>query len=1414
MGDESSQRPSSSSIGWSRSVTPQIRSLIQDGAESLNQLPLLPLRTTTLIRSSIIKQDSYNRPKPLVSQQSFDLSTNSSIKIRNRINDLIETHQTLNFQQKRSPQQLRLKTTVEEGEEEEESEYIDDNTLYDNFGDFGDCGERRFMSPHIEMKRLNDEQEEQSSTALNVDPNNDQQTSRSAAVADAANDDGTSSTSALCHRQKTAPPRSLSGRSRSGTSHQINNRFVYVLGGHHHHNHKAFLNNSIMTAKYNVLTFLPKFLFEQFRRYSNIFFLFIALMQQIPNVSPTGRYTTAVPLAFIMMVSAIKEMFEDIKRHRADNLVNGTETEIFDRQSCSIVKKNWKDIAVGDIVLVKQDSFFPSDLVLISSHEPNGLCYIETSNLDGETNLKARSSLKGTDELCSSSVSSSNGNKEIDLQMLIKSPLMDAVIECDPPNKMLYEFYGKLSMKSMEYPIGPENILLRGAKMRNTEWAIGVAIYTGHETKLMMNSMAQAPLKQSHVEISTNRQILALLGILMVICLISAGASVWWISNNSNHWYIAELQTQASSNFFLILLTFIILYNNLIPISLQVTLEMVRFIQAHFINCDLEMYCEDTDTPAMARTSNLNEELGQVRYILSDKTGTLTRNVMEFKKCSISDRIYDEKKFYRLIEIIRKKEDDWVKIREFLILLSVCHTVIPEPTKNVENGSRFTYTASSPDEAALVKGAQKIGFEFLQRTPTQVLIDAMGTIEKYEILNVLEFNSDRKRMSVIVRTPSNKLKLYIKGADSIIQKRLCEQSQQEYNQLEVALTTFATDGLRTLCTAYVDLSEDYYNDWLKRYNKALLMSKTEKSKHVDGKSRQECIDELMSEIESGLVLLGATAIEDKLQVGVPETIETLMRAGINIWMLTGDKQETAINIGYSCRLLKNAQATESYHVVNENSLDLTRESIAVAETKIKNYPDNFTLIIDSKSLHYALLPQLQQSFMDVALRCRSVICCRVSPAQKAEIVNAVKKSTKTITLAIGDGANDVAMIRAANVGVGISGQEGLQAVYSSDYSIAQFRFLARLLLVHGSWSHSRVCKLILYSFYKNIALYVIELWFASISAWSGQAIFERWSLSMYNVLFTAAPPLAIGLFDRICSAEIMLNNPELYREQWNTFSIKLFWLWILSAIWHSLVLFWLTYFSLNHDTLWANGKADGGYLCFGNILYTFVVVTVCLKAALETSCWTIVTHISIWGSIILWFVFVIIYSRMWPTIPIGADMASMDSIIFSSWLFWLGMAIIPLTALLIDVVVKLILRTCFKSLADKITELELSKQYQQQPTIGERARLLMNNILPISPSANNTSIGNEQIGQSSSTGLSASQTLNPLPAVDGEVPCLSEQQQRHTGTQFLRSEYARSRYGSSDVEIDVQHGYSFSQEEGTHPDLSQSNVIRMYNTRI
>lgn len=297
-------------------------------------------------------------------------------------------------------------------------------------------------------------------------------------------------------------------------------------------------------------------------------------------------------------------------------------------------------------------------------------------------------------------------------------------------------------------------------------------------------------------------------------------------------------------------------------------------------------------------------------------------------------------------------------------------------------------------------------------------------------------------------------------------------------------------------------------------------------------------------------------------------------------------------------------------------------------------------------------------------------------------------------------------------------------------------------------------------------MYVIELWFAAVSAWSGQAVFERWTIGLYNVLFTAAQPLAIGLFDRVCSAELMLNNPQLYQEQSHVFSIKLFWFWIASAIWHSLVLFWMTYFSVNHDALWAHGRSDGYYLCFGNILYTYVVVTVTLKAALEMNCWTIPSHVAVWGSIVAWFLFLIFYSRVWPTLPVGSDISGIDSMIFSTNIFWLGLAIIPFCALFIDIVVKLVIRTCFKSLADRIIELELAKKMDQPPaTFTERARLLINTFIPFSrePPARNQPL------------------IKSTP--------------------------------SNEVERNALHGYSFSQEDQDNFS-AHSKVIRMYNSKI
>lgn len=1091
-----------------------------------------------------------------------------------------------------------------------------------------------------------------------------------------------------------------------------------------------FPNNHITTAKYSVYSFLPAFLFEQFRRYSNCFFLFIALLQQIPDVSPTGRYTTLVPLIFILLVSAIKEIIEDIKRHRADGETNKREVEVLRAGNWEWVQ--WQNIVVGDIVKVHNNNFFPADLLVLSSSEPQGMCYIETMNLDGETNLKIRQSLQETSQLLDTNALNA----------------FYATIECEHPNKLVYEFSGTLKEQGKQaLPLGPERILLRGAMLRNTSWVFGVVIYTGHETKLMMNS-TRAPLKRSTVDRITNHQVLMLFFLLVLLCLISALFNELWTRQHSlAHWYIG-LTGEAGKNFGYNLLTFIILYNNLIPISLQVTLEVVRFVQAIFINMDVDMYHEESDTPAMARTSNLNEELGMVKYIFSDKTGTLTRNVMEFKRLSVAGKIYEapppniEVNEIPLIQDLREGGENSNTIREFMILMSICHTVIPEKTQFDE----VIYHASSPDERALLQGARSLGFVFDTRTPNYVEIEAIGVRERYEILSVIEFTSARKRMSIITRTPSGKILLYCKGADSVIYERLSKRGTKFKDETLRHLEEFASAGLRTLCFACAEISPADYEEWQQIYHSA----------STSMINREMKIEEAANLIEKDLNLLGATAVEDRLQDQVPETISALSKAGINIWVLTGDKQETAINIGYSTKLIVQGMPLI---IINETSLDAVRETVLVHLNSI-DASGHYALVIDGQALRHALTPDVKADFLQLCIACKAVICCRVSPMQKAEVVDMVSTHTNSVTLAIGDGANDVAMIQKAHVGVGISGVEGLQAACASDYSIAQFRFLLKLLFVHGAWNYSRMCKLILYSFYKNICLYVMELWFAIYSGWSGQILFERWTIGLYNVLFTAAPPFAIGLFDKVCSAETMLRYPKLYGHRENSFGVTVFWLWIGNALVHSCLLFWLPMLSVHHDIIWSTGR-EGGYLVLGNMVYTYVVVTVCLKAGLHTNFWTVITHLSIWGSIVAWFALIIAYSHVWPNLPIGPVMTGMDKMIFTSFVFWLALVLIPVATLIPDLTFVVIKRTIYKSLTEAVRESEIKKKdpasvmAESKQSLSETARLLK---------------GVRSVFNLRST----------TPRVTSEV--------------------------------ELSHGFAFSQEEGGA--VAQSDVIRAYNTNI
>ena len=1110
-----------------------------------------------------------------------------------------------------------------------------------------------------------------------------------------------------------------------------------------------FVSNYIMTAKYTVWSFLPKFLFEQFRRYANIFFLCIGLLQQIPNVSPTGRFVTIVPFTVILILTALKEIVEDYKRHAADEKVNSTKVLVLDHMG-NWQTKMWKEVMVGDIVKVENTKFFPADLVLLSSSEPDGMCNIETSNLDGETNLKSKNANVLT--------------REFETQVRISE--LSGEVQCEPPNRNLYEFKGNVQTLEDIKPLDKDTILLRGSRLMNTAWIYGLVIYSGHETKLLMNS-TKAPLKFSNIDKIKNYQIMFLFLLLVLISLLSSTLNEVQKHNGESHWYLGEL---ASASFFYNFLTFFILYNNLIPISLQVTLEFVKFTQAYFINWDIDMYHKETDTPALARTSNINEELGQIKYVFSDKTGTLTQNVMEFKRCSIAGHKYsvgpdgspDPK-----VKLDLTKADEDETIYDFLVMMAVCHTVIPED----KGADGIFYNASSPDEKALVEGAALYDFTFTHTTTDSVIIQTPRGEERYEMLEAVEFDSTRKRMSVVVRDPRGRIKLYIKGADTKIMERLGTSPEQcKYRgATERHLKVFAEEGLRTLCLGMKVIEEKDYLEWKKIYEKAT----------TDVANKQEEMNKAAELMETNITLLGATAIEDHLQDGVPEAIAQLLEANIHVWVLTGDKQETAINIGTSCRLIK---ADMPLIIINANSLDEAREEITenletFRREGLLGKDNECAVIVDGTTLDFVLDHSLRKDFLDLCCSCSSVICCRVSPIQKAQVVELVKEEKKSITLAIGDGANDVAMIQKADVGVGISGNEGLQAANSSDFAIAQFRFLTKLLFVHGAWNYSRVSKVVLYSFYKNICLYIIELWFALYNYWSGQVLFERWTIGMYNIFFTSVPPIAMGLFDQCCTAKTRMKYPSLYRSSQDSeaFNHRIFWMWIGVAILHSAFLFWVPVGIYQTGVVWAAGNT-GDYLVIGNMVYTFVVITVCLKAGLEMDSWSWISHASIWGSIVFWFFFLVVYSFFWPMgLPLAANMTFMIWLIISSPVFWFMLPMVPLVTLIPDIAYKCSRATVIPTETDKIRSAEIRNadvepflpcsRRSQQPSASENSALL-NGVRRV-----------------------LSKKRNQRDAESGGTP---------GGSRF------------AEEQVEMQHGFAFSQEEGGA--VSQVEYIRRYDT--
>ncbi|KAF9994494.1 hypothetical protein BGZ79_000747 [Entomortierella chlamydospora] len=1045
---------------------------------------------------------------------------------------------------------------------------------------------------------------------------------------------------------------------------------------------EKYLHNGISTSKYNYFTFLPKFLYEQFSKYANIFFLFTACIQQIDDVSPTSRWTTAVPLGIVLFATAIKEVMEDMKRHASDGETNASDCKVL--QGTSFIPQPWHTVRVGDIVRVESGEPIPADLVLLSSSEPEGMCYIETSNLDGETNLKIKQAHPETAQIVT----------PLDVARL------SGFLRSEQPNNSLYTFEGTFLLNntngnSKEFPLDPTQVLLRGAQLRNTTWIYGVVIFTGHETKLMRNATA-APIKRTSVEKMTNIQIIFLFCILLAMSLASAIGNLVINNRDIEELSYIEVSKVSVGDFVKNILTFLILYNNLIPISLMVTMEVVKYWQAQLINSDLDMYYEKTDTPAQARTSSLVEELGQIEYIFSDKTGTLTCNEMEFRQCSIAgiayaDVIEDGKQAhiedgvevgvhdFKQLDVNLRNHPTSNVIDEFLTLLAVCHTVIPERQEG--NPSEIVYQASSPDEGALVSGAALLGYRFTTRRPRSVNVQVGMHDLEYEVLNVCEFNSTRKRMSTIVRGPDGRIKLFCKGADTVILERLGQENEFVGATMQ-HLEDYATEGLRTLCLAMREIPEKEYQQWSQIYDRAATTIQ----------NRSEELDKAAELIEKNLFLLGATAIEDKLQDGVPETIHTLQQAGIKVWVLTGDRQETAINIGYSCKLI---QEDMSLIICNEATHWETMEFL---ENKVKAIKSTYqrgedieplALIIDGKSLEFALEKDVEKVFLELAVLCKAVVCCRVSPLQKAQVVKLVKRNLNAILLAIGDGANDVSMIQAAHVGVGISGLEGLQAARSADFAISQFRYLKKLLLVHGAWSYQRLSKLILYSFYKNICLYTTQFWYAFYNGFSGQTVYESWTISLYNVVLTVLPPLMLGIFDQYVSARMLDRYPQMYMlgQKGEFFNVRNFWGWAGNAIFHSILIFFCVYGIFKNDFIASNGTI-GGMWVMSVTLYTAVLATVLLKAALITDLWTKYAYISVPGSMIFWIGFFPLFAVVGAATGLTPDYHGIIGPVYGQPAFWLTIVFLPILCNLRDFTYKYMKRTYFPRTYHYVQEIQ------------------------------------------------------------------------------------------------------------------------------
>ena len=994
-------------------------------------------------------------------------------------------------------------------------------------------------------------------------------------------------------------------------------------------------------------------------------------MQSIHEISISGgRPVILLPLTIVIIINGMKDFFEDRKRKVSDDEENNRKCLIFNRELRKFEKKRWSDVYLGKIVKIQENEGFPADLILLSSSEPNGICYIETKSLDGETNLKFRQSNARIYE-----------NFDIKNEHNIES--FSGFVECKLPNEYIYDFDAKirqhLSPSDFIY-IDKNCFLPRGCSVKQTEHIYGLVVYIGHNTKIMKNSPS-ARSKISKIESIMNLQIIVIFFVQLSLSFTGAVLNIIWSYSHFEELrsYVYIKENNYKNNILLNLIsrigTWILIFTNLVPISLLVTMEMVKYIQGMFISWDCKIYDREKKVATRVQTSTLNEELGTVKYIFTDKTGTLTKNYMEFKRMSIGNCIYGDKKrksdtrtlhdkygeitnvsFEDCLSIFEQDKhdtinDNYKNIELFLECISLCHTVITNPKELANN--RIIYQASSPDEMSLINAARYFGFIFKGRDiNNNIFMEINGKEVQYRLLNLLEYSSERKKMSVVIKCPDNKIRLYVKGADSVIRDKISVNKELLIPN-EKHMMTFAKGGLRTLQIAYRELGELEYESW----NKDFLEIVSNQNK------KPKLLEDLYDRLERNLYLIGSSGIEDKLQDDVDKTLESLIKAGINIWMLTGDKMDTAISIAFSCKLVthefkllqipENSKKTD-IHVFINNAL----ESIhSVSNDTIK-----YALVLETDDIARIMSDSiLQNNFYKLTVFCKAVICCRASPKQKAQMVNLIKsKRPDATTLAIGDGANDVNMITAAHIGIGIVGVEGNQAARASDYSIGEFSFLKRLLLVHGRECYRKNSFVVVYNFYKNVLFVLPQFWFGTVSYFSGQTLYDPWIYQLFNIVFASFPIIWFGIYDQEIPDHDLEQNPQYYIQgiAGKLFHSIRFWKWVFYGILQGFFLFQLGYYTFTFES---SGRQQDLW-SIGSMIYASIVIVVNLRIILSTNSHTYISSLLFFLSIFLQFVILLIMSLN----PRFENFNDFTMLLFSVN-FYLGLFLVVVVTQIIDI---------------------------------------------------------------------------------------------------------------------------------------------------